>query len=377
MKHLTALLALVCLSLAASAQAQPIPDPPATAGESYILMDAASGRVLAAKNPDKRLSPASLTKIMTSYVVYKALDSGSVALKDNARVSEAAWKMGGSQMFLEVDKPVTVDKLLDGLVVQSGNDAALALAEHVGGSETAFVQQMNHYADELGLENTHFANPEGLSVEGHYSSARDLAALSRSLIQEFPERYARYAKREFTYNGIRQHNRNELLYSDASVDGLKTGYTEQAGYCLAAAAKRDGMRLISVVMGEPSADKRMADSRALLGWGYRFYESHQLYAAGDVLKQAPIWEGAASEVPLGLTEALHVTVAKGEYENLSASMTFPGRLVAPADKGAELGRVVVTNGDKTVAEAPLVALSAVAQGSLVQRMTDTVLQWFQ
>jgi D-alanyl-D-alanine carboxypeptidase (penicillin-binding protein 5/6) len=262
-------------------------------------------------------------------------------------------------------------------VVQSGNDAALALAEHVGGSETAFVQQMNHYADELGLENTHFANPEGLSVEGHYSSARDLAALSRSLIQEFPERYARYAKREFTYNGIRQHNRNELLYSDASVDGLKTGYTEQAGYCLAAAAKRDGMRLISVVMGEPSADKRMADSRALLGWGYRFYESHQLYAAGDVLKQAPIWEGAASEVPLGLTEALHVTVAKGEYENLSASMTFPGRLVAPADKGAELGRVVVTNGDKTVAEAPLVALSAVAQGSLVQRMTDTVLQWFQ
>jgi D-alanyl-D-alanine carboxypeptidase (penicillin-binding protein 5/6) len=377
MKHLTALLALVCLSLAASAQAQPIPDPPATAGESYILMDAASGRVLAAKNPDKRLSPASLTKIMTSYVVYKALDSGSVALKDNARVSEAAWKMGGSQMFLEVDKPVTVDKLLDGLVVQSGNDAALALAEHVGGSETAFVQQMNHYADELGLENTHFANPEGLSVEGHYSSARDLAELSRSLIQEFPERYERYAKREFTYNGIRQHNRNELLYSDASVDGLKTGYTEQAGYCLAAAAKRDGMRLISVVMGEPSADKRMADSRALLGWGYRFYESHQLYAAGDVLKQAPIWEGAASEVPLGLTEALHVTVAKGEYENLSASMTFPGRLVAPADKGAELGRVVVTNGDKTVAEAPLVALSAVAQGSLVQRMTDTVLQWFQ
>jgi D-alanyl-D-alanine carboxypeptidase (penicillin-binding protein 5/6) len=377
MKHLTALLALVCLSLAASAQAQPIPDPPATAGESYILMDAASGRVLAAKNPDKRLSPASLTKIMTSYVVYKALASGSVALEDNARVSEAAWKMGGSQMFLEVDKPVTVDKLLDGLVVQSGNDAALALAEHVGGSETAFVQQMNHYADELGLENTHFANPEGLSVEGHYSSARDLAELSRSLIQEFPERYARYAKREFTYNGIRQHNRNELLYSDAGVDGLKTGYTEQAGYCLAAAAKRDGMRLISVVMGEPSADKRMADSRALLGWGYRFYESHQLYAAGDVLKQAPIWEGAASEVPLGLTEALHVTVAKGEYENLSASMTFPGRLVAPADKGAELGRVVVTNGDKTVAEAPLVALSAVAQGSLVQRMTDTVLQWFQ
>jgi len=377
MKHLTALLALVCLSLAASAQAQPIPDPPATAGESYILMDAASGRVLAAKKPDKRLSPASLTKIMTSYVVYKALDSGSVALEDNARVSEAAWKMGGSQMFLEVDKPVTVDKLLDGLVVQSGNDAALALAEHVGGSETAFVQQMNHYADELGLENTHFANPEGLSVEGHYSSARDLAELSRILIQEFPERYERYAKREFTYNGIRQHNRNELLYSDASVDGLKTGYTEQAGYCLAAAAKRDGMRLISVVMGEPSADKRMADSRALLGWGYRFYESHQLYAAGDVLKQAPIWEGAANEVPLGLSEALHVTVAKGEYESLSASMTFPGRLVAPADKGAELGRVVVTNGDKKVAEAPLVALSAVAQGSLVQRMTDTVLQWFQ
>ena len=378
MKFPSVLFASLCLLLAtAPVAAQPIPKPPSTAGESYILMDAATGRVLAEKNADKRLAPASLTKIMTGYVVYEALASGSIALDDKVEVSEEAWRMGGSQMFLEVGKQVTVDELLDGLVVQSGNDAALALAEHVGGSKRAFVEQMNHYAEQLGLENSHFQNPEGLSVDGHYSSARDLARLARAVIRRHPDRYKRYAKREFTYNSIRQYNRNDLLYSDPTVDGMKTGYTAEAGYCLVASAKRDGMRLISVVMGEPSEDQRIADSRALLAWGSRFFESHRLYAAGEILKNARIWHGATDQVPLGLNTDLHVTLPKGEYDRLAASMSLPGRLVAPAQKGQQLGQVTVKLEDEVIAEAPLVAMADVGEGSFFQQMSDTVLQWFQ
>ena len=377
MKHLLSL--LVCLVALAPmpAAAQPIPKPPSTPGESYILMEAATGKVLAEKNADKRLAPASLTKIMTGYVVYKALADGSITLEDEVEVSEKAWRMGGSQMFLEVGDTVTVDKLLDGLVVQSGNDAALALAEHTGGSESAFVEQMNYYADQLGLENTHFENPEGLQKKTHYASARDMATLARATIREFPERYERYAKREFTYNDIEQYNRNDLLYSTDYVDGFKTGYTQEAGYCLVASGERDGMRLVSVVMGEPSEDARESSSRALLSWGYRFYASHRLYAAGEVLKEAPIWKGARDSVRLGLAEDLHVAIPKNAYDALEANMTFPGELVAPARKGEQLGRVTVKLDGETVAEAPLVALDEVAPGGFFQRMADAVLMWFQ
>lgn len=377
MKYLPALCACLFLFLSLPAIAQPIPKPPSTSGESYILMEAETGKVLAAKNPDKRLPPASLTKIMTGYAVYRAIEDGSITLEDEVEVSEAAWRMGGSQMFLEVGDRVTVDKLLDGLVVQSGNDAALALAEYVGGSETAFVEQMNFYADELGLDNTRFENPEGLNRETHYSSARDMAELSRVMIRQFPERYERYSKREFTYNDIRQYNRNDLLYATDYVDGIKTGYTSESGYCLAASGERDGTRLISVVMGEPSADARESSSRALLSWGHRFYESHRLYAAGETLKEARIWKGATDQVRLGLSEDLHVTIPKGKYDALEASMTFPGQLVAPADEGEQLGQVTVKLDGEVVAEAPLVALSGVAAGSFFQRMTDAVLQWFE
>jgi D-alanyl-D-alanine carboxypeptidase (penicillin-binding protein 5/6) len=377
MKYLPALCACLFLFLSLPAIAQPIPKPPSTSGESYILMEAETGKVLAAKNPDKRLPPASLTKIMTGYAVYRAIEDGSITLEDEVEVSEAAWRMGGSQMFLEVGDRVTVDKLLDGLVVQSGNDAALALAEYVGGSETAFVEQMNFYAGELGLENTRFENPEGLNRETHYSSARDMAELSRVMIRQFPERYERYSKREFTYNDIRQYNRNDLLYATDYVDGIKTGYTSESGYCLAASGERDGTRLISVVMGEPSADARESSSRALLSWGHRFYESHRLYAAGETLKEARIWKGATDQVRLGLSEDLHVTIPKGKYDALEASMTFPGQLVAPADEGEQLGQVTVKLDGEVVAEAPLVALSGVAAGSFFQRMTDAVLQWFE
>jgi D-alanyl-D-alanine carboxypeptidase (penicillin-binding protein 5/6) len=377
MKYLSTLCACLFLLLASPVMAQPIPKPPSTSGESYILIDAATGKVLAEKNADKRLPPASLTKIMTGYAVYRALADGSITLKDEVEISEAAWRMGGSQMFLEVGDQVTVDKLLDGLVVQSGNDAALALAEYVGGSERAFVEQMNFYADELGLENTHFENPEGLNRKTHYSSARDLAKLSRAMIREYPERYERYSKREFTYNDIRQYNRNDLLYATDYVDGIKTGYTSEAGYCLVTSGVRDGTRLISVVMGEPSPDARESSSRALLSWGHRFYQSHRLYAAGETLKEARIWKGASDRVRLGLSQDLHVTIPKGEYDALEASMTFPGQLVAPAEEGEELGRVTVKLDGEVVAEAPLVALSGVAAGSFFQRMTDAVLQWFE
>ena len=378
MKRLTAAISLLALLLTGvSATAGPIPKAPSISGESYVLMDARTGEILAQGDPDRRMAPASLTKMMAAYVVYDAMDDGAVSLADEVEISEAAWRMGGSQMFLEVGTVATVDELLDGLVVQSGNDAAVALAEHVAGSEAAFVEQMNHHADLLGLENTHFENPEGLPSEAHYSSARDLAITAQAIINRFPERYERYSKREFTYNSIRQYNRNDLLWSDPDVDGLKTGHTEEAGYCLVASAERDGMRLISVVLGAPTEDRRAADSRALLSWGFRFFETHRLYAAGDVLETARIWKGARDEIELGLGTDLQVTIPRGEYDNLRAEMSLPKRLEAPIDEGREVGTVKVMLGEEEVAEASLLALHPVERGSLFQRLVDTVLQWFE
>lgn len=374
------ILSLCCalaLLAASAATAAPVPKSPSVSGTSHILLAAETGRVLASEGADERMPPASLTKLMTAYAVYQALADGSISLEDEVPISEAVWRMGGSQMFLEVDTKVSVDKLLDGLVVQSGNDAALALAEHVGGSEAAFVEQMNHYAAELGLENTHFTNAEGMPQPDHYSTARDLATLARALIQEFPDRYKRYSKRSFTFNNIQQYNRNDLLWSDADVDGLKTGYTREAGYCLAASATRDGMRLISIVLNAPTDEQRSSDSRALLAWGFRFFRTHRLYAAGDVLKEARIWKGAADQIPLGLERDLVVTIPRDQYDSLDARMSFPGQVVAPAAAGQQLGAVEVVLGDEKIAEAPLVALQAVAEGGFFQRMADTVVQWFR
>jgi len=378
MKRFAPILVLFAFLFAAvSAGAGPIPKAPSTSGESYFLMDARTGQVLAAQNPDRRMAPASLTKLMTAYVVYGALEDGAISLQDEVEISEAAWRMGGSQMFLEVGTTATVDQLLDGLVIQSGNDAAVALAEHAAGSEAAFIEQMNHHADRLGLENTHFVNPEGLPHEEHYSTARDLAVIAQAIIREFPRHYERYSQREFTYNNIRQYNRNDLLWSDPSVDGLKTGYTEDAGYCLVSSARRDGMRLISAVLGAPSEDQRVSDSRSLLSWGFRFFETHQLYAAGDVLKTTRIWKGAQDQVDLGTDRDLLVTIPRGEYDKLKAEVSMPRRLEAPVPEARRVGTVNVTLDGETVAEVPLVTLQAIARGSLFQRMTDTVLQWFE
>jgi D-alanyl-D-alanine carboxypeptidase (penicillin-binding protein 5/6) len=371
-----ALAAFALWLLAGAAGATNVPAAPSVSAQTHVLMEAASGQVLAAEESDKPMPPASLTKLMTAYVVYEALADGSIAMTDKVSISEKAWRMGGSQMFLEVGSQATVDELLDGLVVQSGNDASVALAEHVAGSEAAFVEQMNHYAGELGLSNTHFENSEGLAADSHYASARDIAILARAIIQRFPERYQRYAKRSFSYNDIEQYNRNDLLWSDPHVDGLKTGYTRDADYCLAASAERDGMRLISVVMGAPSDQKRTEDSRSLLSWGFRFFERHELYSAGEVLEEARLWYGARDRIPLGVAEALEVTIPKNRYDALEAEMVFDGRLSAPVDKGDRLGTVRVYLDDESIAEAPLVALEAIPAGNLFQRAVDTVWQWF-
>lgn len=356
----------------------PVPSPPSIAGEAYYLMEARTGRVLAEHNAEARIPPASLTKIMTAYVVYNALEDDSISLEDQVRVSEAAWRLGGSQMFIEVGTYVTVDELLNGMVVQSGNDASMALAEHVAGSESSFVEIMNTYAQRLGLENTRFANSSGLpSEEAQYTTARDMAMLAQALIREFPQHYTRYSQREFTYNNIRQHNRNELLWRDDSVDGVKTGHTSESGYALVSSAQRDDMRLVSAVLGSPSVQRRADDSAALLSWGFRFFETHRLFAQGRSIEAARIWEGETDTVDLGPAEDVFVTVPRGAYNQLAAEMSFPGTLVAPVARGDEVGDVVVTLDGEVVARAPVIALEDVARGGLFRRLIERARQWFE
>lgn len=378
MKIIAQILAALSLSVVTlvSVASTPIPKPPSVSTDAHVLMDARTGRILAQKNPDERLPPASLTKIMTAYVVYSALEDGRIALDDEVVVSEAAWRLGGSQMFLEVGDRVLVDQLLDGVVIQSGNDASLTLAEHVAGSEDAFVELMNTYAEEIGMENTRFETPHGLPHEDQYTSARDMAHLAQALIRDFPQHYQRYSRREFTYNDIRQYNRNQLLWSDDTVDGVKTGYTAASGYALVSSAEREEMRLISVVMGAPSVQRRTTDSRAMLNWGFRFYESHRLFARGEAIEEATVWEGIADEVGLGPERDIHVTVPRGEYDNLEAELTFTEDLVAPLSRGDRLGRVVVRLDDEELADVPAVALEDVEEAGFVGRMADRVRQWF-
>lgn len=373
----TLLTAFFLLITTAAAASTPVPKPPSIATDAHILMDARTGRVLAEKNPDEHLGPASLTKIMTAYAVYSALENGQIALDDEVVVSEAAWRMSGSRMFLEVGSRVLVDELLDGMVIQSGNDASLSLAEHVAGSEDAFVQLMNSYAEQLGMENTHFVNSHGMPDPDQYTSARDMAVLASALMREFPQHYQRYSQREFSYNGITQYNRNQLLWSDDTVDGVKTGYTSDSGYALVSSARRDDMRLISVVMGSPSVQRRTADSRAMLNWGFRFYDTHRLFGVGETIEETRIWEGSADTVPLGPAEDIHVTVPSGEYDNLRAELSFPEAVVAPVSRGDALGRVVVTLGDEELVDRPVVALEDVAQAGLFGRLADRVRQWFE
>jgi serine-type D-Ala-D-Ala carboxypeptidase (penicillin-binding protein 5/6) len=364
-----AFLLLIAARVAAEEPVAP-PAPPKLNFKSHYLIDFTTDRVLSASGADEQLAPASLTKLMTAYVVFGALESGGIRLDDRAHVSEKAWRMGGTRMFIEVDSDVRVEDLLRGLLIQSGNDAAVALAEHVAGSVEAFVVQMNAAAKALNMQNSMFRNPHGLPARGHYTTAHDLAILAKAIIGEFPDFYSLYAEREFSYNGIAQHNRNALLWRDPSVDGMKTGYTDAAGYCLVSSATRDGMRLIAVVLGAPSARLRNDGAQKLLEYGFTNYETHKLYAAGQEIDNARVWGGELEYAGLGLTEDIYVTIPRGAYPRLAASMDVVAELAAPLARGTTVGEVKISFAGAELVKSPLVVLTSVMDGGVWARMRD-------
>lgn len=359
----------------------PVPPPPEFESSAWVLMDYGTGRVLASKNPDKRLEPASITKIMTDYVVSAEVAAGKVHMDDDVFISENAWRKGGagtdgSTSFLKVRSKVPLKDLMYGLIIQSGNDAAIALAEHVAGSEAGFVTLMNAYAKRLGMNNTHYENVSGYPAEGHHSSALDTAILSRALIHDFPADYKISSIKKFTWNGITQYNRNNLLWRDPTVDGIKTGHTKAAGYCLAASAIRDGQRLIAVVMGTPSSKARVDDAQALLNYGYRFFESHKLFDAGQQLASPRLWKGSENHLPVGLDKELSLTVKRGSYDDLKASINLPSTLVAPFKKGQKVGTLTISLDDHVLVTRPVVALADAPEGGFFSRLWDTIMLWF-
>ena len=370
----TILLAGVMLSnITAQATITPNPTAPNIAAKSYILQDFASGRVIAENNPDERLPPASITKLMTAYVVSHELASGNIKLDDDVLISEKAWRMVGSRSFIEVNTKVPVEALLRGMIIQSGNDAAVALAEHIAGSEETFSQMMNQYAQQLGMVDTNYRNSTGLPDPDHYTTARDIATLSAAIIRDYPDHYKWYAEKEYKYNDITQHNRNSLLWRDSSVDGLKTGHTEEAGYCLAASAARDDMRLISVVLGTRSDNARAQETQKLFNYGFRFFETHELYPALTKIADSKVWKGSEKLVQLGLAKSLSVTVPRGSYKELVASTNIQQPIIAPIATGAQLGEVEIRLGDELITKQNLVAITAVEQGSWWRRLIDSLL----
>ncbi len=375
-KKVYALLSLILLPFASAASVS-VPAPPSVSATGYLLIDMDSDAVLAQKDAEQRLEPASLTKIMTAYAVFREINDGSVKMSDEVLVSEKAWKTPGSRMFIEVNKRVSVEELLKGMIIQSGNDASVALAEHVAGSEEAFANLMNEHARRLGMQNTHFVNATGLPDPEHYTTPHDIVLVTEAGIREFPEFYKMYAVKEYTFNGIRQHNRNNLLWHDESVDGVKTGHTEAAGYCLVASAKRDGMRLISVVMGTDSEKARIRESKSLLNFGFRFYETHRLYGASDRLTRSRVWMGEQEQVALGLQEDLYVTIPRHQYEKLNARTEIQPQIEAPLIQGQKVGEVVVELDGQEITRRALVALTDVPEGGIWRTMVDSVLMMLQ
>ncbi len=367
---------LLLTAPAAWASQMVIPAPPQLAAKSYVLMDAASGNVLIEHNADERLPPASLTKLMTAYLATLDINRGQIKESDLVRISEKAWRMGGSKMFIEVGKEVSVDDLLHGIIIQSGNDASVAIAEHVAGSEEAFADMMNATAERLGMSNSQFRNATGWPDPEHYSSAKDMAKLARAIIYEDPQHYAIYAQKEFLWNGIKQPNRNLLLWRDKTVDGLKTGHTEEAGYCLVSSAVRDGMRLIAVVFGTVSEQARAAETQKLLTYGFRFFETRTFYQKGAELAQAQVWKGASRQLKAGLAEDLTLTMAKGQLDKLQAGMTLNPQLLAPIKQGDVIGKVEVKLGEEVVHSADLVALETVEEGGFFRRVWDSIRLFF-
>ena len=391
--------ATLCAVAFAAAQSVPVPNaapsnsvqipaaPAPTGASAWLLMDFSNGQILAGANPDARVEPASITKVMTSYVVAAEMKAGKIKRTDQVLISENAWSGGGggtdgSTSFLPLGSMVSLDELERGMVIQSGNDAAIALAEHIAGSETAFVELMNTYAKKIGMNNKNFANPHGLSDPNHYSTARDLALMGRVMIRDFPEAYAYNKIKEYTVNGIRQHNRNGLLWKDTSVDGIKTGHTSAAGYCLLASAKRGEQRLVSVVLGiQTDSQKQGFDLRengnlALLNWGFRFYETRTLYTPDKVIASPRVWKGKDNAVALSVAAPFSVSLPRGKFDALKANIDLPKHVIAPLAAGQKVGTLKISLDGKVVAEAPLVAKVAVAEAGFFGRLWDGFLMWW-
>ncbi|HLV76692.1 MAG TPA: D-alanyl-D-alanine carboxypeptidase family protein [Marinobacter sp.] len=371
-------LALIMTTGAASAQSQAvlIPSPPAIGASSWVLMDPLSGRVIMEHNSHERLPPASLTKMMTAYIVERELDEGRISMADMVPISVNAWRTEGSRTFVREGTMVSVEDLLRGVIIQSGNDASVALAEFVAGSEDAFVDIMNQQALLLGMENTHFRNATGLPAPDHYSTAFDMAVLARAIIQDYPENYPLYAEKHFTYNNIRQPNRNALLWRDESVDGLKTGHTDEAGYCLVASAKRGETRLIASVMGTASTEARAQEVQKMLNYGFRYYETERLFRAGQELVQATVWGGEADQVSVGMPEDVYVTIPRGARNKLESTVDLDSVIKAPIKVGDELGRIQVVLDGEMIVDEPVLALVEVPEGGLFKRLWDAVRLFF-
>ncbi len=373
--HLLLILFLSFTFIKAKAEDAEIPTPsaPTIAASSYILQDYHTGKVLAENNADTKLAPASLTKILTVYVVFNEIKNGHLKLNDKVTISQNAWKTSGSKMFVKVNDQVEVQDLIKGVIIQSGNDASVALAEHVAGNEATFAELMNQHASRLGMVNSHFENSDGLPSDSHYTTARDLAILTTHLIKEFPDFYPWFSQKEFTYNKITQQNRNMLLSRDPSVDGVKTGHTEEAGYCLVASALRNDMRLISVVMGTESVNARANENQTLLNYGFRFFESHRLYEGGKTIQESRIWKGATENVPVGLADDLYVSIPRRRYNDLKATLNIDKQITAPVKAGDKLGSVSVTLKNEPLATKDLVALKDVEKGGILRQLYDGAL----
>ncbi|NRP10984.1 MULTISPECIES: D-alanyl-D-alanine carboxypeptidase family protein [unclassified Marinobacterium] len=358
-------------------QAAVLPPPPQLAATAYVLMDASTGDIIAESGADGQFAPASLTKMMTSYIVEHEVSEGNISFNDLVPISVKAWKTEGSRMFVREGTQVRLEDLLRGVIIQSGNDASVALAEYVAGSEEAFADLMNQHAERLGLTNTHFKNATGLPAEGHYSSPRDLALIGRALIQDFPEQYAIYKEKYFTYNDIKQPNRNRLLWRDPTVDGIKTGHTEEAGYCLVSSAVRDDMRLISVVLGTTSDQARAQESQKLLAYGFRFFRNYPLYKAGQELNKPKVWKGMTDSVSLGLGGDLSLTIPRGSENQLAATLDLPEVIEAPLAAGEVVGHLLVTLEGEEAAREPLLALQSVEEAGFVKAIWHSIVLFFQ
>ena len=374
-RRLLLLVTIACVPAVWAAETM-VPAAPQLAAKAWILMDANSGAVLTESNSDQRLPPASLTKLMTAYIATLEINRGRIKESDMVTVSEHAWRTGGSRMFIKVGTQVSVGDLLHGIIIQSRNDASVAVAEDIPGSEDAFADMMNTTAQKLGMQNTHFMDATGLPDPNHYSSAHDMAILARAIINADAQHYAIYSQKEFFWNNIKQPNRNLLLWRDKTVDGLKTGHTDEAGYCLVASAVRDGMRLVAVVFGTNSEQARAAETQKLLTYGFRFFETQSFYKKGTELAKAPVWKGDSREVQAGLANDLTMTLPRGQAKKLHAEMVLNPQLIAPIAQGQVIGKVEVKLDDKVVHTADLVALQPVEEGGLFRRLWDSIRLFF-